>query len=760
MALPLCGASLDDLTKAYRSTGSAPSRAALAQFAQQHASTSDGALAQLALAAGDLQANRHAEALEGFQAAARRLPELADMAEYGAARALVALGRKEDAVAAFERTAAHAAVPSPHLPWAALSAVGLLIEAGQGEAALRVATRFRRQVPMPQAGWLYGSALEAAGRRDQAALELQKLYYEYPRSEEARKAEAVLARLQPLPPVPAALELQRAQLLMEGGEGARAVAGLQAAVGQFSPADRERVLIRVGAARFYARDHHGVIGYMKTAAAPNAPDADAERLFYIVQSARRLNRYAEVDEAVRLLNERHPKSKYRMEALSGAGNRFLLANDLPGLQPHFAGCAEFAPHPEAALCHWKIAFPRYMQRQPDAARWLREHLEKFPGSDETAAALYFLGRLAERGNDADSAKAYYQTISTRFPNFYYAVVSNQQLQRPALAAATPSPAVLEFTGRLTLPKPGAGADFAMDEPTRLRLRRARLLTQAGLVDWAELDLRYGQSNGGKKLLLAMELSRMAQARGENLPALRAIKASAPAMLTWRLEDAPKEFWRLAYPLPFREPLERYAETSGLDPYIVAGLIRQESEFDPGAISRANARGLTQVMPATGREVSRRLGFRTFTLSLLHNPDSSLRIGITYLKQILTSFNDQWHLTLAAYNAGPGRAKNWLGWGEYKEAPEFIETIPFHETRNYVQTVLRNADIYRRIWSGVPRPPRAAVVEPAPAAPRAPVRAAAKPARRPAAKAKGKASQAVVVAAAAKRPGNTKRLAHR
>lgn len=733
MTLPLCGASLDSLTKAYRSTGSAASRVALVQFAQQHASTTDGALAQLALAAGDLQANRNAEALEGFQAAVRRLPDLADFAQYGAARALLALGRKEEAAALFEQTASYAPLPSPHLAWAALSAGSLMIEAGQGEAALRLATRFRRQMPMPHSAWLYGSALEAAGKRDQAALELQKLYYEYPRSEEARKAEALLARLQPLPPVPAAMELKRAHLLMEGGETSRAIAGLQAAVGQFAPADRERVLIRIGAARFYARDHHGVIGYMKTAAAPNAPDADAERLFYIVQSARRLNRYADVDEAVRLLNERHPKSRYRMEALSGAGNRFLLVNDLQGLEPHFAGCAEFAPDPEAALCHWKIAFPRYMKRQADAARWMREHLEKFPGSDETAAALYFLGRLAERENDLDAAKAYYQTISTRFPNFYYAVVSNERLKRAALTAATPSPAVLEFTGKLKLPKPGAGADFAMDEPTRLRLKRARLLTQAGLVDWAEMDLKYGQSNGGKKLLLAMELSRMAQARGENLPALRAIKASAPGMLSWRLEDAPKEFWRLAYPLPFREPLERYAESSGLDPYIVAGLIRQESEFDPGAVSRANARGLTQVMPATGREVSRRLGIRTFTLSLLHNPDSSLRIGITYLKQILTSFDDQWHLTLAAYNAGPGRAKSWLGWGDYKEAPEFIETIPFHETRNYVQTVLRNADIYRRIWAGVPRPPRAAVVEPAPAPPAKPpvVVAAAKraPAKR-------------------------------
>ncbi len=712
MALPLCGASLDDLTRGYRASGAAPARAALAAFVQQHGATADGALAQLALAAGDLQHHRNAEALEGFQAAARRLPELVDVAHYGAARALVALGRKDEAVAAFEQTAAHAGVPSPHLTWAALSAGSLLLEAGQGEAALRIATRFRRQMPMPQSGWLYGAALEATGRRDQAALELQKVYYDYPKSEESRKAEEVLARLQPLPPAPAALELRRAQLLMEGGEGSRAVAGLRAAVSQFGPADRERVLIRIGAARFYARDHNGVIGYMKTAAAPNAPDADAERLFYIVQSARRLNRYAEVDEAVRVLNERHPKSRYRMEALSGAGNRFLLAHDLQGLQPHFAGCAEFAPDPEAALCHWKIAFPRYMQRQADAAQWMREHLEKFPGSDETAAALYFLGRLAERENNLDSAKAYYQTITTRFPNFYYSVVSGERLKRAALAAADPSPDVLEFTGKLKLPKPGAGADFAMDEPTRLRLRRARLLTKAGLVDWAELDLKFGQANGGKKLLLAMELSRMAQARGENLPALRAIKASAPGMLSWRLEDAPKEFWRLAYPLPFREPLERYAESSGLDPYIVAGLIRQESEFDPGAISRANARGLTQVLPSTGREVSRRLGFRTFTLSLLHNPDSSLRIGITYLKQILTSFDDQWHLTLAAYNAGPGRAKSWLGWGDYKEAPEFIETIPFHETRNYVQTVLRNADIYRRIWADVPRPPRAAVAEPA------------------------------------------------
>ena len=150
-------------------------------------------------------------------------------------------------------------------------------------------------------------------------------------------------------------------------------------------------------------------------------------------------------------------------------------------------------------------------------------------------------------------------------------------------------------------------------------------------------------------------------------------------------------------MPYRTELESNARQHGLDPYLLAGLIRQESEFNPEAVSRANAYGLTQVRPGTGREFARREGIARFNSRQLFQPAVNLRIGSGILKSMLDRNSGKVEQTLAAYNAGPARAAEWLGWRDYREPAEFIESIPFTETRDYVQAVLRNADIYRRLY---------------------------------------------------------------
>jgi soluble lytic murein transglycosylase len=168
-----------------------------------------------------------------------------------------------------------------------------------------------------------------------------------------------------------------------------------------------------------------------------------------------------------------------------------------------------------------------------------------------------------------------------------------------------------------------------------------------------------------------------------------------------MSDAPEKFWKLAFPLPYRDDIEKHSQARSLDPNIVAALIRQESEFDPRAVSRARAVGLTQIRPQTGREISRPSGAGRYRSGLLTNPSSNVQMGTYYLSRMLNSLDGKWEAALAAYNAGRSRAVAWLGWGEFREPAEFIETIPFTETRNYVQIVFRNADLYRRIYAKAP-----------------------------------------------------------
>jgi hypothetical protein len=109
--------------------------------------------------------------------------------------------------------------------------------------------------------------------------------------------------------------------------------------------------------------------------------------------------------------------------------------------------------------------------------------------------------------------------------------------------------------------------------------------------------------------------------------------------------------------------------------------------------------LMQLMPATGRMVGRKEGMGVVSTSLLMNPAVSIRLGTQYLRQQLDSWDGDLFRTLASYNAGPGRVHQWLNWTNYREPAEFVESIPFTETREYVQAVLRNADIYRQLYGG-------------------------------------------------------------
>jgi soluble lytic murein transglycosylase len=179
--------------------------------------------------------------------------------------------------------------------------------------------------------------------------------------------------------------------------------------------------------------------------------------------------------------------------------------------------------------------------------------------------------------------------------------------------------------------------------------------------------------------------------------LHIMKGMAPEYLNLPIDAAPRQFWELLFPLPYRAELDKAARDQELDLYLLAGLIRQESEFDPKALSHASAYGLTQVRPTTGRQYARKLGIQRFTNRMLFQPAINVQIGSSILRGMLSQNNGRVEQTLAAYNAGPGRLTRWLGWNEYREPAEFVESIPFTETRDYVQAVLRNADLYRRLY---------------------------------------------------------------
>jgi soluble lytic murein transglycosylase len=154
---------------------------------------------------------------------------------------------------------------------------------------------------------------------------------------------------------------------------------------------------------------------------------------------------------------------------------------------------------------------------------------------------------------------------------------------------------------------------------------------------------------------------------------------------------------LIFPQPYWNDLVEDSEKNGLDPYLVASLIRQESEFNAGAVSPAHAIGLMQLLPSVGKENAKKEGIRGFNASELLNPSTNLELGTRNLKQVLDRFGGQPEYALAAYNAGDIPVRQWMAVGDYKDIPEFVESIPYSETREYVQAIMRNRELYKKLY---------------------------------------------------------------
>jgi soluble lytic murein transglycosylase len=186
-----------------------------------------------------------------------------------------------------------------------------------------------------------------------------------------------------------------------------------------------------------------------------------------------------------------------------------------------------------------------------------------------------------------------------------------------------------------------------------------------------------------------------------LQAIRTLNTTLSSVAAHERLSLPPEFWTALFPQLYWDEVQAATQAARVDPMLVLGVIRQESAFNARAVSRSNARGLMQLLPSTGREVSQRLGLEAFRDDLLFDPWTNVRLGAQYLGRLNEAHRGNLILALASYNAGPGRVKRWLQELSRADWDEFIERLPFEETRLYVKSVLRNHGVYRRLYARSP-----------------------------------------------------------
>jgi soluble lytic murein transglycosylase len=237
-------------------------------------------------------------------------------------------------------------------------------------------------------------------------------------------------------------------------------------------------------------------------------------------------------------------------------------------------------------------------------------------------------------------------------------------------------------------------DALTDDPGYARVD---LLRRIGLEEyaWLELDEVVRRSVGDTVRLYGLTSTYVKEERYHL--ALRILRRHFSGLASTGHPELPGAFWQMLYPFGWRDAVMAAATREALDPYLVAALVREESSYYPRAISRAGARGLMQLMPGTARLVAEKRGIALAGADLLEDPGVNIDLGTRFLAGMLKEFGDP-RLALAAYNAGPGRVRQWLKARPAEDIEAFVELIPFDETRQYVKRVYLSWDEYRRIYA--------------------------------------------------------------
>jgi len=664
--------------------------AGVLRYAQSHPGEG-AAAAYLALGHAYMQDHRYADAISNFNQAKRSGEALADYADYLAAQAAIQSGHAGDAYAFLD----HFADRYPDSIFAATAPVLLAtahMQQNDAQGALRVLTPLANSPQSQPVNFRYtlARAYQLAGDTAHAAPLFRALYASQPFTSEASQSAAQLQAIGT--PLSAAERKTHADALFNAKRYGEAGAEYNA-IGrnnpQLSPADRDALTLYAAVCDFKLKQ----LSRRDIEKLPETSDDTAAlKLYMLAELSRDEDDRAGHDALIAQLIARYPTSRWLEEALYSGGNMYLLKHDAGQAIYHYTTLVKLFPDSTyAPSAHWRAAWMNYRTRNyAEAARLMDEQIERYAGGIEIPAALYWRARIYEdEEHNFPQAVNYYRRLLDLYPDYYYADLARQRLTVLGAQPATPPAPALNAAKKT--PDPDLTGDLPEND---IHLIKARMLANAALNEYIGPEIRASPSSGEWGALAQAEIY---VSYGEYTRALQSMKHSGISFFTLPLDQVPAIYWQLLFPQPYWKELVADAGSNGLDPYLVASLIRQESEFNAAAVSPANAYGLMQLLPSVGKSLAKKHGIKRFSTGQLLDPTINLELGTINLKQAIDRYGGQVEYALAAYNAGDTPVRQWLASNDYKDVPEFVESIPYTETREYVQAILRNREMYRALY---------------------------------------------------------------
>jgi soluble lytic murein transglycosylase len=550
--------------------------------------------------------------------------------------------------------------------------------------------------------WLsLANAALADGDSKRAADAYLHLYYEFPLSEHAAQAEGPLQTLPDVQQIATGnarykLELGRGERLFGSRRHPEArTSFLRLKPFAASENDAELVSLRLAEIEYFQERYSNAREALKPFLTGGARQAEA-RFFYLM-SQRGLRNDDTFEQLVQALKQDFPESTWSEEALNNLATFYIQRDRDEEADAVLRELyARFPRGRYAERAAWKAGWASYRKGDMgEAARYFESAAGNFPRSDYRPAWLYWSGRARAAMGDAPGAVARYQLTVADYHNTYYGRLAEDVLRKQG-ASLGPSRVVFAQTAA------ALGGEDDYFPPTESTIRT---LLAAGLYEPAVKELEFARAKWGdspsitatiawaNKQMSASEsgTGQFTLARGS----ITLMKRAYPQFMASGGDQLPREILTTIFPLHYWDLIRKNAAEHKLDPYLVAALMAQESTFVPDIKSHAGAYGLMQLMPPTGRQYARKLKLR-YSLRLLTTAETNIRMGTMYFADLVRQFGGV-HLALASYNAGETPVRRWMRENPGLPQDEFIDSITYPETQQYVKRLLGTAEDYRRLY---------------------------------------------------------------
>lgn len=609
------------------------------------------------------------EAAELFSASAEGFPLLADYSLYYLAESLVKLNKYDQALDSLRKL-------KKHYPESPMTRVGsylfadTLFRMGDYSEALKAYQKYVESYPSGaksiEAAFQTALCRLAIGERETAVAELRGIWLRYPVSPVASKAEEELNRLvsEKVPVMPYSAEemFGRASVLYDLGKTKNALAAFRSIDEKDLPAStKDRLNLKIGQALFRTKQYREAESVFRRLAATEDNNIAMQASYWL---ARTLHRSGQVEEAAKwYAGISASKSNLAADSL------FYLATIARDKGEKAASIATFektaAAYPASTLAPkalWEAAWTRYQIKDYAGAAVTLSKLTDHP--DYREKALYWLARANQATGRTEAADTFTARLLEEYPHGFYATQINRgkDLNLCRIASDEKKPSA-------PLPIP-AGYD------------RAKALITFGMIDEARTELaRYSKKSG--RLL---DIARLYW----EIPDYR----SAMALFA-KVSGSNELTWNYSYPKAFSEHVEPEAETCGVPESLAYSIIRAESNFHPTALSPVGAVGLMQLMPSTAKIIHKSGKIES---SELKQPALNISLGMRHIKGLIRQFDDNLVLAVAAYNSGATPVNRWRKAFSGLQEDEFIESIPYWETREYVKKVMTSMAIYKSLYN--------------------------------------------------------------